>query len=263
MNINGKVVVITGATAGIGKSAGELFRACGATVYSLARRQSETFKSIQTDVTDRASVASALKRVFEEEGKIDIVVNNAGFGISGAIEDTAESSARSIFDVNVFGALNVMQLAVPYLREGGGGKIINISSAATTFPIPFQGLYSATKAALSSLSDALRIEVAPFGIKVSCVLPGDVKTEFTAARQKNEVDGGFYGERISRSVAVMERDEQNGLPPEVIAKCILKLAKKNNPPATVVGGGKYKLLAAAAKVMPKRFVLFLIAKLYG
>lgn len=258
-----KVAVITGATAGIGKAAAELFEQKGYAVYCLARRKSEEFNSISVDVTDSESVKRAVSDIFEKEGRIDVLVNNAGMGISGAVEDTPLQAVRKIFDVNVFGALNAIQAVIPFMRERSNGVIINVSSAAAPLSLPFQAFYSATKAALSSVTEALRIEVKPFGIRVTSILPGDVKTDFTKSREKNKSDNPIYGERINRSVARMEKDEQNGMPPSVIAKGIYKLANRKNPPVAKVGGASYAVLVGLAKIIPKRAVSYLIGKLYG
>ena len=148
------------------------------------------------------------------------------------------------------------------MRGCGGGTIINLSSVAAELAIPFQAFYSATKAALSSMSGSLRNEVAPFGIKVSCVLPGDVKTDFTSSRKKNVKNTPEYGERIKRAVAAMERDEENGLPPSLIAKKIVKLACANNPPVAVSGGAKYAVFLFLNRILPKRLVSFILGKMY-
>lgn len=257
------VVVITGATAGIGKATAQYFQERGHKVYCLARRKTDDFASISVDITDKMAVEAAFKQIYDAEGRIDVLINNAGMGISGAVEDTSESAARKIFDVNFFGALNAIQAALPYMRACGGGTIVNVSSAAAPLSIPFQAFYSATKAALSSLTEALRIEVKPFGIRATSILPGDVKTDFTAMREKNADDNPVYGERITKSVAAMERDEQNGMPPVVIAKAIYKLSTQKNPPVQKVGGRKYALLVVTAKFLPKRLVSYIIGKLYG
>jgi short-subunit dehydrogenase len=259
----GKVVIITGASAGIGKTTAELYKSKGYIVYNLARREAEGLNNIKTDVSRREDIQAAFKQIYDKEGSIDIVVNNAGMGISGAIESTTPEAAHKLMDINFYGALYVMQEAVPYMRKSGGGTIINTSSAAAKLPIPFQAFYSASKAALSSLSDALRIEVAPMNIKVTAILPGDVKTEFTEKREKNKSNDPVYGERIDRSVAVMERDEQNGMSPMVIAKQIVKLSESKNPPPYVVGGKKYALLVWLAKILPYRFVVYVMGKIYG
>lgn len=262
-SVKNKVVVITGATAGIGKATAAYFKERGAQVVCLARRTIPEYDCISTDVTSRAAVNAAVSEIAEKYGRIDILVNNAGMGISGAVEDTEEAAVRKIFELNFFGALNVIQAALPVMRSNGGGVIVNVSSVAAKLSIPFQAFYSATKAAVSALSDALRLEVAPFGIKVTSVLPGDVKTDFTASREKNKSDNPVYGDRINRSVAVMERDEQNGMPPVVIAKDIYKLAVSAHPPVSKIGGRKYAFLVGLSKILPARTVSYLLGKLYA
>lgn len=212
--LKGKIVVVTGATAGIGKAAAELFKKRGATVVCMARRLSDEFDSVRADVTDADAVKAAISEIRNKYGRIDVLVNNAGMGISGAAEDTDTADVRRIFELNFFGMFNVTREVIPVMRENGGGVIVNVSSVAAELAIPFQSFYSATKAALSSFSAALRNEVAPFGIKVTCVLPGDVKTDFTAARRKNASDNPAYGDRVARSVAVMERDEKTECRPK-------------------------------------------------
>lgn len=258
-----RIVIITGASAGIGNATAKYFAEKGDKVYSFARRKAEGFDSVEVDVTNFDAVKRAVDYVVEKEGRIDVVVNNAGYGISGSIEDTPVESMKRLFDVNFFGATYVAQAVIPQMRKQKSGVIINVSSVAAPLSIPFQGFYSASKAALSSLTESLRIEVAPFNIKVTSILPGDVKTDFTAMRKKNEEDNPVYGERISRSVAQMEKDEQNGMPPIVIAKGVYSLSKKKNPPVYKVGGKKYAILVALSKILPKRLVIFILSKLYG
>lgn len=258
-----KVAIITGASSGIGKATAEYLSDKGYKVYGFSRRASNGIESVCVDVTDRAALFEAVKEVFAREGRIDALINNAGMGISGAVEDTDDAAVRKIFDVNFFGTLHATQAVLPYMRKTGGGTIVNVSSAAAPLSLPFQAFYSATKAAVTSLTEALRIEVKPFGIKVASVLPGDVKTDFTAKREKNKSDNPVYGERIDRSVSKMERDEQNGMPARVIAREIYKLLKSKNPPVYKVGGRSYAFLVGLAKLLPKRTVSFLIGKLYG
>lgn len=258
-----KVVVVTGATAGIGKAAAALFKARGAKVVCLARRTTPEFDCIPTDVTDRDAVRAAVSAVREKYGRIDILVNNAGMGISGAAEDTDDAAVRKIFELNFFGVLNVIREVVPVMRENGGGTIVNVSSVAAELAIPFQSFYSATKAAVSSLSAALRNELAPFRIKVTAVLPGDVRTDFTASREKNVTDNPAYGDRVKRSVAVMERDEKNGMSPDVIARIIVRSALSAHPPVSIVGGWKYVLLVRLAHILPARLVSYILGKMYA
>lgn len=262
-NADGKIVVITGASAGIGAATAALFARRGAKVVALNRRQTPDFECIGTDVTDAQAVNAAVAEVVRRYGRIDVLVCNAGMGISGAAESTPEEAVRKIFELNFFGLLNTVRAVVPHMREAGGGTVVTVSSVAAELSIPFQAFYSATKAAVSSLTDALRIELAPFGIKVTSVLPGDVKTDFTASREKNAADDPAYGDRVARSVAVMERDERNGMPPSVIAEDIYRLATMKNPPPRKIGGVKYKVLVAVARALPRRAVSRILGKLYG
>lgn len=262
-SLKDKVVVITGATSGIGLASARLFKSKGANVVCVARRASQEFYSVCADVTDGAQVVAAVAEVTERFGRIDILVNNAGMGISGSVEGTSEEDARRIFDVNFFGTFNFIRAAVPVMRASGGGVIINISSVAGQLAIPFQAFYSATKSAVLSLSEALRNEVAPFGIKVCCILPGDVNTGFTSARRKNLSDDPAYGDRVTRAVEAMERDERGGMPPEVIARAVLRCARSKNPPVAVAGGAKYGLFLFLVRLLPRRFVNFVLGKMYG
>ncbi len=258
-----KVAVITGGSAGIGNAIAKRFAENGYRVFNLSRSEAEGFESIKTDVSSRENVFESIEEVIRRTGRIDVLVNNAGFGISGAVEDTEESAVRKIFDVNYFGTLFLTQAVIPHMRENGGGTIINMSSAGAPLSLPFQSFYSATKSAVSSLSEALRIELKPFNIKVSTILPGDVKTSFTARREKNKTNNSVYGERIQKSVEKMEHDEQNGMSPDVIAKIALRIAKSKNPPVYVVGGLPYKFLVTLGRLLPKRLVLYVIGKMYG
>ena len=262
-DLRGKVAVVTGASSGIGAAAAKLLKEKGATVIALNRRETPDFECIRTDVTDAAAVNAAFDEIIRRHGRADILVCNAGMGISGAAESTPEENVRAIFELNFFGALNCMRAAVPHMREAGGGRMVVVSSVAAEIAIPFQSFYSATKAAVSSLADAMRIELAPFGITVTQVLPGDVRTGFTAARTKNAEDDPAYGDRVAKSVAVMERDEKGGMSPEVIAADIVRLAAVKNPPPRVIGGGKYKLLVALTRVLPRRAVSYIVSKMYG
>lgn len=260
-----KVVLITGASRGIGLATARLLAANGFAVYGGARKafKEEGINDIVLDVTDSVSVKNAVGAVIAKEGRLDALINNAGMGISGAVELTSDEDAKYIFDVNFFGAFNMIKAALPYLRESKG-RIINLSSVASILSIPFQSFYSSTKAALDALAFALISELKPFGIKVTNILPGDTRTNFTDARRKgfNENDS-VYGGRISRSVALMEKDERGGMPPSCTAKAILKTLNKKRPPVLKAVGFKYRLFLFLNKILPKRLVIYVIGKLYG
>lgn len=260
-----KIVVITGASAGIGEELAKIIKYKDAIVYNLSRRNTMVTDviTIPTDVTNEQSVKNAIALIENEHGRIDVLINNAGMGISGAIEDTSIVDAKYIFDVNFFGSFLLCREVVPLMRKNGGGTIVNMSSVAAAISIPFQSFYSATKAALTAFSDSLRSEVKPYKIRVVTVLPGDVKTDFTQNRKKNANNSSVYGARIEKSVAVMEKDEQNGIPAYIAAKKISNVALKKKPPLQIVIGGKYKVFVWLLKIVPLRFVRFIVDKMYG
>lgn len=256
-----KVVVITGASSGIGLATAKYLSAKGCKVYGVARRAFDGgFFSYCGDVTDSERMKEILSDVYKKEGRVDAVVNNAGFGISGAVENSSADDVGRIFSVNLTAVVNFCAAALPYLRESRG-RIVNISSVAAATPIPFQACYSASKAGVLNFSYALGGEVKPYGVKVSCVLPGDTKTGFTDSRKKAE--GGVYAEREKRSVEVMERDERGGKPPETVAKAVCKCLKKRRPPLKVTVGSSYKFIVFLVKILPARFAQFIINKIYA
>lgn len=224
-----KTAIVTGGSSGIGLCTAAALHERGCKVYTFSRREfnDPRFTHIRVDVTDPVAAESAVRKVKETEGHLDIVVNCAGFGISGAIEFTPLEDAKRQMDVNFFGMVNVNKPAITIMREQGYGRIVNTSSMAAVFAIPFQAYYSASKAAVNSYTCALLNEVRPYGITVCAVQPGDIKTDFTAQRKKIEDGDAEYEGRINRSVAKMEKDEQNGLDPQKAGNFIADTALKN------------------------------------
>ena len=261
-----QVLLITGASSGIGKAAAILFAENGWKVYGVARKDFNlpNVTAVLGDVTKVDDMKKVVEFVLKQEGQLDLLINNAGFGISGASEFSSIDDVRKIFEVNFFGAVSLTQTVLPFMRKQGYGRIINTSSVASVIPIPYQSFYSATKSALDTWAKALRIEVAPFNIKVSNVLPGDTKTEFTQRREKskNDIDG-VYAKKETKSIARMEKDEQNGMPPIAVAKVMYKLAYKKNPPATKTVGFGYKAITFLTKILPTRFMLWVVKLLYN
>ncbi len=261
----GNVVVITGGSSGIGKSTAGLFTQKGYTVYELSRsgKSENGVTHITADITNPEDIPKAFKAIFDKEGRIDLLINNAGMGISGAIEFTSAEQAHHIFDVNFFGTFLCCKEALPYLRRTAGSRIINLSSVAAPLSIPFQAFYSATKAAINSLTLALSNEVRPFGIKVSAVMPGDVHTGFTAAREKSEDGAALYGETITKAVSSMEKDEISGMTPDFIASVIFRIYQKKNPKVLYTAGTKYKLFVFISKILPVNLCNKLVGKIYS
>ena len=260
-----RVAIVTGGSSGIGRCTATALAQSGCVVYELSRRDIplKGVKHLNTDVTDEISVTAAINQIAQEQGKIDIVVNCAGFGISGAVEFTELSDAKRQFDVNFFGMVNVNKAVLPYMRRNGGGRIVNISSVAAVAHIPFQTYYSASKAAIESYTCCLANEVKPFGISVTCVQPGDIATGFTDARRKSAAGDDIYNGRISRSVAGMEKDEQNGMRPETAGRYIAKISlRKNAKPIYTLGMG-YKCLSVLCKILPCRLRNWIVGMLYN
>lgn len=218
---------------------------------------------ICADVTDAVAVKAAVEQIYQTEGRVDIAVNCAGFGISGAVEFTELADAKAQFDVNFFGMVNVNKAVIPIMRGQGSGRIVNVSSVAAVAHIPFQTFYSASKAAVESYTCALANELRPFGVTVTAAQPGDIRTGFTQARQKCAAGDLTYGGRISRSVAGMERDEERGMSPDLAGRYIAKLAlKRSVKPVYTVGFG-YKVLSVLCKVMPCGLRNYIVGLLYA
>ena len=260
-----KVAIVTGASSGIGRCTAQALRDMGCKVYDFSRRAIpiDNVTQIKTDITKEDNVSLSVKEVIDREGRIDILVNCAGFGISGAVEFTTTQEAKSQFEVNFFGAVTVTRAVLPYMREQHSGRIVNISSVAAVAHIPFQTYYSASKAAIESYTSCLDNEVKMYGIRVTAVEPGDICTEFTGARQKSFEGDDVYGGRISRSVAGMEKDEEKGMSPEIAGRYIAKVAlKKSVKPVSAIGAS-YKILSVMCKTFPCKFRNFVVGMLYA
>lgn len=260
-----RVAIVTGAGSGIGLSASKALARDGWTVYDFSRtdRAAPNVKHIGCDISDEAQVRAAVSRVIEEQGRIDLLLNNAGFGISGAVEFTRAEEAEKLIRVNLLGADNVTRAVLGAMRAQRGGRILFTSSIAGILPIPFQAWYSVTKAAINAYALALRNEVAPFGVSVCAVMPGDIHTGFTAAREKSAVGDDVYGGRIEKAVSAMEKDERNGMSPDTAGAYLAKIAGKKRVKPLYAIGAQYKLFAVLAKLLPARLSNWIVGRLYG
>ena len=280
-------LLITGASSGIGKAAAALFAERGYQVFDLSRRG-----TIPCDVSDEASVQRAVAEVMRRTDHIDVLILNAGFGISGPAECTPVEDVRRQMDVNFTGAVAVVQQVLPYMRRRRKGRIIFTSSVAAILPIPYQSFYSASKAAINAFALALQNEVRDYGICVSVLMPGDVRTGFTAARKKVQMPVGDAGvsravmemrspstttkmfpsykeeseiayPHAEQAVKTMERDEQRGLSPQAMARCLYRIATARHPHPQYIGGVEYRLFAFLHWLLPQRLVNYIVGRIYA
>ena len=259
-----RTALVTGASSGIGEETARRLQGLGYTVYGAARRTdrleklaAEGVRPLAMDVTDDASMTAGIARIIEEAGRIDVLVNNAGYGSYGAIEDVPIDEARRQFEVNLFGLGRLVQLVTPHMRGQKSGTIINISSMGGRLTTPLGGWYHATKYAVEALSDALRMELKPFGIDVVLVEPGGIRTEWAgiaADHLAETAEGSAYSDQI-RAVAGSMRNEsvqRRQSPPAVIANAVEKIVTARKPRTRYAVGFMAKPLITARRVLPDR-----------
>ena len=249
-----QVILITGASSGFGLATAELLASKGHTVYGLCRRPMEhaTIHYHQCDVRNREQIASTVVEIVEKEGRIDILVNNAGMGIGGALELATPEEIDLQMGTNFMGCVNLCQAVLPYMRKARNGKIINLSSIGGVMGLPYQGFYSASKFAIEGFTEALSAEVRGFGIKVSMVEPGDFATGFTGSRRNSQatLDDPDYGPIFRNSLSIIEKEENGGLKPEVLARRIAKMVEQKNPPLRkVVANLEQKLSVVIKRIL--------------
>ncbi len=264
-----KVIVITGASSGIGREVARQMADQGDVVYDLSRsdKPQEGVHHLMCDVTKRDTISLAVDTIITECGHIDTLILCAGSGVAGALEMMTEEEIQFQFDVNAFGPLRVAQAVIPYMRcqdknkNGERGRIIFISSLGATFPLPFQGLYSATKMAINGMAYAMRNELHPFDISVTSILPGDVKTGFTAARKKN-VKGDDIYIHMNDAMEEMAQDEINGHPADVMAKRIMTIANKKHVGMYYTLDWLSKVQYMLQRIAPHKLGLYVVRKMY-
>ncbi len=268
----GKTVLVVGASSGIGRACAVRLAHRGYRVFGTTRRppgevkaalrqdlgDSDRLEMIRMDVDDVGSVDAGIHEVIERAGRIDGVVNCAGFGIGGSIEDTADDEAKAIFETNFFGTLRVCRVVLPFMRKQSTGTIVNVSSIGGRIAVPFVGLYGATKFAVEGLTEALRMEVQRFGIRVVLVEPGDFATGFTDSRRpaRNALESEVYADSYRAALAVIERDERGGASPEAIAKLVARILAARSPRLRYKVGPVFQRVAVLLKTV-------LPAKLFG
>jgi NAD(P)-dependent dehydrogenase (short-subunit alcohol dehydrogenase family) len=260
-----QVALVTGASSGIGEATARRLKQLGYTVYGTARRVDRMagladsgVTVVGADVTEDASLVALVERVVTEAGRIDVLVNNAGYGSYGALEDVPIDEARRQMDVNVFGLARLTQLVLPHMRAEGRGWVVNISSIGGKMYEPLGDWYHATKFAVEGLSDCLRLELAPFGIHVVVIEPGAIKTEWAtiAAQSVLQMSGhGAYAKQAAAVAAVLGTSEGRlnlASSPDVVAKAVVKAVTARRPKARYAVGAGAKPILTLRRILPDR-----------
>ena len=256
-----RVALVTGASSGIGEETARLLHEAGFTTYAVARRvdrmaalEGAGVRTFAMDLTDDASMVAGINRIVVDQGRIDVLVNNAGYGSYGAVEDVPIDEARRQFEVNVFGLARLTQLVTPTMRDQGAGRIINVSSIGGKFYEPLGAWYHSTKFAVEGLSDSLRLELKPFGIDVVVIQPGGIKTEWGGIAVENmqkTSGGGAYKEQV-RQLSGLFSQAERGSEPKVIADVIVKVAQARRPRTRYAAGFGARPILFARRVLSDR-----------
>lgn len=260
--------MITGASSGIGKVSAEYLIAQGYKVYGTSRKPNTAeggFPMLALDVTDKQSIDQAVAQVMEREGRLDVLVNNAGMGITGPIEETPTEEMRRVFETNFFGAIEVIKSVLPVMRRQRSGQIINITSIAGYMGLPYRGVYSATKGALELITETLRMEVSEFGIKACNIAPGDFATNIAAGRYHAPViENSDYADSYRKNLDLMnEHVDQGGDPLEMARKIHAVIEKKEPRIHYKVGAFMQKFSVVLKRVLPDKVYEKLLMRHYG
>ncbi|MBR3450738.1 MAG: SDR family oxidoreductase [Bacteroidales bacterium] len=261
------IILITGISSGFGLAMARQLNADGYTVYGTVRRDVEQLPGVhylRADVRDTASVQAAVEAVLAAEGRIDVLINNAGMGIGGPVEFAPETDVQLQMDTNFMGQVRFAQAVLPAMRKQGSGKILCFSSIGGVMGLPFQGFYSASKFAVEGFCEALQIEVRRHGIQVVLIEPGDFSTGFTAARIKQVSDAAVAAyPSLRQSVSSFEKDEQTGLKPEYLARKVAKIVRRRHPKFRyVIATFIQKLSIPLKRILPARTFVRVLSLFY-
>ncbi len=266
-----KVVFVTGASTGIGKAISQYLISKDHIVYGSSRKVShgdvlDGISMVKLDMADVQSIHSSIEYILSKEGRIDILVNNAGTGLSGAIEDTSPAEVSAYLNSHLVGLISCCQAAIPHMREAGQGKIINISSIAGEFGLPFRGIYSAGKSALNRITESLRMELAPSNISVSMIRPGDFSTNINQSRivpQKSLSKESYYYAAFKKQYERISSEVSVGEDPAKIGQLVYKIIESKHPKLRYTAGGfVHKLSIFLNTVLPSSVFQKLLSKRY-
>lgn len=256
MKFSKKNIIITGSSSGIGQSLRKYYESQGNKVIGISLTEDD----YNCDVSNKDELKVAFEDIAKKYGKIDILINCAGFGLSGAIELIDEKRIQKEYDVNVLGTVYAIQLALPLFSEDA--RIINISSACALFPLPFRSFYCSSKAAVSMLSDCLRMELSKTKIQVTAICPCDIKTNFTKNRQKSYETNERYKDAIRLSAERIDKREDKRMSIEKATKIMTKIIGKKKLKPQYVMGARNKFLYQLQKFFPKSFVMKIMTKVF-
>ncbi|HLV50514.1 MAG TPA: SDR family oxidoreductase [Flavobacterium sp.] len=251
-----KVVLITGGSSGIGKTVGNYLQTKGYKVYGSSRNPENvtdsSFPLIAIDVRNSQTIQQAVQEIIDKEGKIDVLINNAGVGITGPVEEIPLDEIQNNFHTNVFGPIEMMKAVLPFMRNQKSGLIINVTSIAGYMGLPFRGIYSASKGALELITESIRMEVKPFNIKVTNVAPGDFATDIAARRFHAPVlEDSAYKEVYGQQLATIDTHVNDGGDPVEMAKAIDAIIQTKNPKVHYkVGAFMQKFSIFLKKILP-------------
>ncbi|MCB0466372.1 MAG: SDR family oxidoreductase [Aequorivita sp.] len=264
-----KVVLITGGSSGIGKAIGEYLSEKGYQIFGTSRNpensKGSTFPLLKMDVNDTESIEAVISEIISKTEKIDVVINNAGVGITGPIEETPESEIKKAFQTNFHGPINVIKAVLPQMRTQGFGHILNITSIAAYMGLPYRGIYSASKAALEITIEAMRMETLQFGVKMTNVAPGDFATNIAAGRYHTPVlENSPYKKDYSNTLKMMNEHVDNGGNPMEMAKAVHKIIETTNPKIHYkVGAPLQKFSIVLKRILPDKVYERMLLRHYG
>jgi len=262
-----KVVLITGASSGIGKVTAEFLSGKGYKVYGTCRSPksaNQPFSLLRLDLNKLETIENAVKTVIEKEGRIDVLINNAGTGITGSMEDTPTIEIRKAFETNFFGTIDVIKAVLPQMRKQESGLIINLTSIAGYMGLPFRGVYSSSKSALERVTESIRMEVKNFGIVITNIAPGDFNTNIASNRYHTPVfEDSAYKEVYQKNLDLMNAHVNDGGDPIKIAKKIYKVINTKNPKIHYkIGSFLEEISIILKQVLPNKLYEYLIMKYY-
>ena len=257
-----KIIVITGGTSGIGKALKEKFEQDDNICYALSIENNANVSNFfECDVTNEERVKQVLKEIYEKHNQIDILINSAGYGLFGATEMLSTDSIKKQVDVNFMGTVITCKNAIKYMKQGG--KIINISSACALFPLPYRNIYCASKSAVASFTEGLKMELKPLQIEVTHLCPGDIKTPFIQNRVKDFTTNERYADRIKKASEYVEAKNDNRMTTMYAVSKMYKIINKKKLKPMYIIGNKYKLLNFAMRFFPKSLYLKIVEKHFG